>query len=127
MAIALRRALAAGVCALLLGCSALEGARLYRAGTEALERGDSEAAVRALESAAERVPEASEVQNHLGLAYLASGRREDALRAFERALALDCDNDAARHNLALLRGDPHGSLPRASAICLRNVRSLTSV
>jgi Flp pilus assembly protein TadD len=109
MAIAPRGALAAGVCALLLGCSALEGARLYRAGTEALERGDSEAAVRALESAAERVPQASEVQNHLGLAYLASGRREDALRAFERALALDCDNDAARHNLALLRGDSHGS------------------
>ena len=55
--------------------------------------------MRALEGAAERAPEASEVQNHLGLAYLASGRRGDALRAFERAVALDCDNAAARHNL----------------------------
>jgi len=109
MGFALRRALAAGVCALPIGCSAIEGAHLYREGTEALERGEVEVAVRELERAAERVPEASEVQNHLGLAYLASGRREEAMRAFERALALDCENDAARHNLMLLLGDPHGS------------------
>ncbi len=110
MAIAARlrgaeRALAAALCALLLGCSALEGARLYREGTRALERGDAQSAVHSLERAAERAPEASEVQNHLGLAYLASGRRGDALRAFERAVALDCDNAAARRNLSLLRGD----------------------
>lgn len=98
--------LAAALCAQLLGCSALEGARLYRQGTRALERGDAASAVRALEGAAERAPEASEVQNHLGLAYLASGRRGDALRAFERAVALDCDNAAARHNLSVLRSDP---------------------
>jgi Flp pilus assembly protein TadD len=101
------RALAVGGSALLLGCSAVEGARLYREGTEALERGDAESAVRALEHAAERVPEASEVQNHLGLAYLASGRRGDATLAFERAVALDCNNTAARRNLDLLRDDPH--------------------
>jgi Flp pilus assembly protein TadD len=87
------------LCAQLFGCSAIEGARLYREGTHALERGDVASAVRALESASERAPEASEVQNHLGLAYLASGRRGDALRAFERAVELDCDNAAARHNL----------------------------
>jgi len=100
-----RRVLAAGGCALLLGCGAIAGARLYREGTDALERGDAEHAVRALEAAAERAPEASEVQNHLGLAYLASGRRADALRAFERAVAIDCDNAAARHNLDVVRGD----------------------
>ncbi|TMA36560.1 MAG: tetratricopeptide repeat protein [Deltaproteobacteria bacterium] len=102
---ALRGVLAALLCAL-LGCSAIEGARLYREGTEALERGDAESAVRALELAADRAPEASEVQNHLGLAYLASGRRDDAVRAFERAIALDCDNAAARHNLAAAHGEP---------------------
>ena len=100
-----RRLLAAALCLALLGCAAIEGASLYREGTRALERGDAESAVRALERAAERVPEASEVQNHLGLAYLASGRRDDARRAFERALALDCNNDAARHNLILLSDD----------------------
>ena len=100
-----RRVLAAALCAQLFGCSAIEGARLYREGTQALERGDAASAVRALEGAAERAPEASEVQNHLGLAYLASGRRGDALLAFERAVALDCDNAAARHNLDVVRGD----------------------
>lgn len=110
MAIAPRtaiRALAAACCALTVGCSAIEGARLYREGTEALERGDSATAVRALERAAERAPEASEVQNHLGLAYLASGRRGEAVLAFERAVALDCDNMAARKNLDLLRAESH--------------------
>jgi Flp pilus assembly protein TadD len=99
-------ALCGALCALSLGCSAIEGARLYRDGTQALERGDAERAVRSLEGAAERAPDASEVQNHLGIAYLAAGRRDDALRAFERAVALDCSNAAARRNLALLRGDP---------------------
>jgi len=102
----LGRALATALCALLFGCSAIEGARLYHEGTRALERGDAGSAVRSLESAAERAPDVSEIQNHLGIAYLASGRRDDALRAFERAVALDCDNAAARRNLALLRGDP---------------------
>src|SRR5204862_1748691 len=88
----LRATGAVALCALLLSCSAIEGARLYREGTQALERGDADSAVRSLERAAERVPQASEVQNHLGLAYLASGRRDDAVRAFERAVALDCNN-----------------------------------
>ena len=99
-----RRALAAAICAPLVACSAIEGARLYSDGTRALERGDTASAVRSLELAAERTPEVSEVQNHLGIAYLAAGRRDDALRAFQRAVALDCDNAAAQRNLELLRG-----------------------
>jgi Flp pilus assembly protein TadD len=110
MALGIRPFAIGALCALLgAGCSAIEGARLYRDGTQALERGDGEQAVVALERAAERVPEASEVQNHLGLAYLAVGRRGEALLAFERAVALDCENEAARHNLELVRAEP---LPR---------------
>lgn len=94
------------LCALLgAGCSAIDGARLYRDGTQALEHGDAEQAVVALERAAERVPEASEVQNHLGLAYLALGRRGEAQLAFERAVALDCANRAALRNLEILRAE----------------------
>lgn len=96
----------AALCALLAaGCGSIEGARLYRDGTQALERGDAEQAVIALERAAERVPEASEVQNHLGLAYLTLGRRGEARLAFERAVALDCANQAALHNLEILRAE----------------------
>lgn len=86
----------------LAGCSTFRGARLYHEGTAALDRGDAVAAVAALERAAELVPRVSEVQNHLGLAYRAAGRPEEARRAFERALALDCDNRAARRNLRWL-------------------------
>ena len=84
---------------MLLGCSALEGYRHFQAGTGALDRGDAAGAVVELERAAAILPEQSEVFNHLGLAYAAAGRRSDALFAFERAVALDCDNRAAAANL----------------------------
>jgi Flp pilus assembly protein TadD len=85
---------------LLSGCASLEGAKLYARGTDALERGELPAAIADLERAAVLVPEASEVHNHLGLAYARAGREGEALREFERAVEIDCDNEAARHNLA---------------------------
>ena len=95
--------------ALVGGCQSLEGARLYRSGTLALERGEYELAARELESAAQRVPHASEIQNHLGLSYAGLGRDREALAAFQRAVDLDCDNAAARRNLfALEEGSLEG-------------------
>jgi Flp pilus assembly protein TadD len=85
---------------LLAGCASFQGARLYARGTDALDRGQLAAAIADLERAATLVPEASEVRNHLGLAYARAGREADALREFERAVELDCDNEAARRNLA---------------------------
>jgi Flp pilus assembly protein TadD len=85
--------------ALALGCATVEGHRHFEAGNAALDRGDAALAVAELERAAALVPEASEVRNHLGIAYAAAGRHEDALAAFERAVALDCDNRAAAENL----------------------------
>jgi len=82
------------------GCASLEGARLYRSGTAALDAGEPERAVRELERAARLVPRASEIQNHLGLAYAELGRSEEASLAFERAVALDCENGAAQRNRA---------------------------
>jgi Flp pilus assembly protein TadD len=95
----IRRLLVAVLLAGAAGCASFEGARLYDRGTRALERGDAAAAVTDLERAAALVPHASEVQNHLGLAYAEEGRHGDALAAFRRAVALDCDNEAAQHNL----------------------------
>ena len=82
-----------------LGCASFRGARLYVSGTKALDRGDAPEAVAQLERAAELLPDASEVQNHLGLAYQAVGREDDAESAFRRAVALDCTNAAAVENL----------------------------
>jgi len=93
----------AAVLSLALGCAAVAGHRHFEAGNRALDRGDAALAVAEFERAAALVPEASEVQNHLGIAYAADGRHEAALAAFERAVALDCDNRAAAENLRAAR------------------------
>ena len=85
--------------ALALACSSFQGARLYERGTRTLDAGDPERAVAELERASELVPHASEIQNHLGLAYAAAGRPDEALLAFRRAVELDCENEAALENL----------------------------
>jgi Flp pilus assembly protein TadD len=82
-----------------MGCATYRGGQLYTSGTEALDRGENARAIADLERAAELVPRASEIQNHLGLAYAADGRDREALLAFRRAVALDCGNQAARRNL----------------------------
>lgn len=95
--------LACGGCADWPPVRSLEAARYYARGTQALERGDAATAIRALERASALQPTASEIQNHLGLAYWEGSRRDDALLALERAVALDCDNRAAQANLEQLR------------------------
>ena len=81
----------------------LAGARLYVSGTESLDRGEVERAIEQLGHAAQVLPHASEIRNHLGLAYWEAGERARAREAFETALVLDCDNEAARWNLAALQ------------------------
>ena len=102
---------AACVLAVALGCSSFQAARLYQSGTAALDRGDSARAVLDLERAAELLPEASEVQNHLGLAYQAAGRDGDAELAFQRAVALNCENSAAAENLRVTQARSAGGAP----------------
>jgi Flp pilus assembly protein TadD len=95
----MRALVAALAVASLAGCTTYRGARLYESGTRALERGDAAAAIADLERATQLVPHASEIQNHLGLAYGEAGRDAEALAAFRRAVELDCDNRAAHENL----------------------------
>jgi Flp pilus assembly protein TadD len=95
------------------GCAAWSGARLYASGTHALDRGDAPQAVADLEEAARLLPESSEVQNHLGIAYEATGREDAALSAWRRAVALDCGNEAAARNLRQAEGRS-GSAPPVS-------------
>lgn len=89
----------------------LQAGRLYTTGTEALDRGDHQTAIAQLEEAATLVPDASEIRNHLGLAYWSAGDSDRARAAFEAAIDLDCDNEAARANLASL--DAALAAPRA--------------
>ena len=80
-------------------CTSIEAAQHYRSGTVALDRDDPALAVEELERAAVLEPDAAHIQNHLGIAYERVGRRDDALRAYERAVELDCENQAAQANL----------------------------
>jgi len=86
-------------------CASIESARHYRDGSAALDRGEPATAVAELERAAALTPDASHVQNHLGIAYEEVGRHDDAVRAYERAVALDCDNGAAQANLERTQGE----------------------
>lgn len=88
-----------------VACAGLEAARFEERGRAALDRGDATAAVADLEHAASLAPAASPIQNHLGIAYEQAGRRDDALRAYERAVDLDCENEAAAANLEALRAE----------------------
>jgi Flp pilus assembly protein TadD len=103
--------LSTAVAALLLvivlpACASLEASQLYRSGTAALDRGDAARAVADLERAAVLAPDAAHIQNHLGIAYEQAGRRDAAVRAYERAVALDCENESAQANLAKAKAVP---------------------
>lgn len=90
-------------CASLPPVRAIRAAHHYSMGTRALDRGDAVGAIAELERAVRLMPKASEIHNHLGLAYWSDARDAEALRELERAVELDCDNDEARVNLALFR------------------------
>ena len=110
-----RFALLVAFVALALGCASLDGWRLYVSGTEALDAGHTEQAIAELEHARALVPDASEIRNHLGLAYSAAGREGDALHEFQRAVDLDCDNQAAVANLRAAELDRDRSLATSAA------------
>jgi tetratricopeptide (TPR) repeat protein len=95
-------------CASLPPVRAIRAARYYAAGTRALDRGANREAIVELELAASLMPNASEIHNHLGLAYWADERSAEAARELERAVELDCDNQAARVNLVRLRAEMQG-------------------
>ncbi|MEE3331716.1 MAG: hypothetical protein VX246_12670 [Myxococcota bacterium] len=94
--------------ALTSGCGTWQAAKLYQSGSRALDSGALELAVADLESAAKLEPARSEIRNHLGLAYVAAGDVGAAERAFEAAIALDCENAAARRNLEALNAGELG-------------------
>jgi len=97
-------------------CASYRGARLYQSGSHALDRGEVVEAIADLERAAQLVPYASEIQNHLGIAYTEAGRHAAAHAAYQRAVGLDCENAEAQHNLhsaQMLR--PAGTEKRADA------------
>jgi tetratricopeptide (TPR) repeat protein len=76
---------------------------INRAGYLYLQRDRAELARRVFELNTEVFPDASNTWDSLGEAYATLGRTEDAVRAYERSLALDPGNAGARAALEKLR------------------------
>ena len=98
---------AALLATLLSGCSP-SGERALVEGDRLLQAGKAAEAVPLLERAVQDLPQNAPALNHLGLAYHATGRTNDARRAYLRALEVDRNRIEATYNLAishLERGD----------------------
>lgn len=70
------------------------------------KRGDLRQALANLTRAADAAPDQPEILYHLALAYLAQGRRHDAIVMLERALKLKPNFTAASRRLSELRETP---------------------
>ena len=86
-------------------------------GYELLRQGRHQAAIAVLQLNSADHPGSSNAFDSLGEAYMEAGRREEAVRSYERALALDPANENARQMLEKLRGSaatPAGAPPARS-------------
>ncbi len=82
------------------GCSP-SGERALIEGDRLLQIGKSSEAIPLLERAALDLPQNAPALNHLGLAYHASGKTNEARRAYLRALEVDRNRIEATYNLAI--------------------------
>ena len=82
------------------GCSP-SGERALIEGDRLLQIGKSTEAIPLLERAALDLPQNAPALNHLGLAYHASGKTNEARRAYLRALEVDRNRIEATYNLAI--------------------------
>ena len=83
------------------GAERSEVQQLLESGRRLLKEGNAEAALEKFRAARDIEPSSSRVWNHLGLAHSKMGYFEEALDAYQRAIALDFRNPSAHFNLAL--------------------------
>lgn len=76
---------------------------LNQFGYEVLQKGDADGAILVFELNVEMFPESGNARDSLGEAYAAAGRTADAVRSYERALALDPKNKNAAEKLKELK------------------------
>jgi Flp pilus assembly protein TadD len=85
---------------LLAGCSP-SGERALIEGDRLFQSGKAAEAIPLLERAALDLPQSAPALNHLGLAYHATGKTNEARRAYLRALEIDRNRIEATYNLAI--------------------------
>jgi tetratricopeptide (TPR) repeat protein len=87
-------------------------AQVALAGLEA-RAGNLEGMISVLKSAAAALPESSDLQYRLALAYESNGRPSEAIDAYEKSISLNGDLALAKNNLAYLLTESGGDLDRA--------------
>jgi tetratricopeptide (TPR) repeat protein len=87
-------------------------AQVALAGLEA-RAGNVEEMISVLRRAAAALPESSDLQYRLALAYESNGRPSEAIDAYERSISLNGDLALAKNNLAYLLTESGGDLDRA--------------
>jgi tetratricopeptide (TPR) repeat protein len=75
----------------------------FQAGLAAIQAQNWPQAIAANEAATRFNPASADAWNNLGWAYSQTGRIDDALRAYDRALAMNPAHERAKNNAALLR------------------------
>src|ERR1041384_6704698 len=85
----------------LLGCTP-RGPRALLEGKKLIEQGKSAAAIEECKLAASLLPTNALAWNYLGLAYHGAGQTTNAMRAYQKALALNHDLVEVRYNLGCL-------------------------
>ena len=83
------------------GCTP-PGPRALLKGKKLLDRGDYVAAVAELRTATDLLPANAQAWNYYGVACQRAGQSDDAVKAYQRALALNPDFAQAKTNLAVL-------------------------
>ena len=81
---------------------------MNRLGYSLLSEGKSEAAIVAFELNTETYPHSANAWDSLGEAYLGAERYEDAIRSYERSLALNTENDNARRMIDRIKENTSG-------------------
>jgi tetratricopeptide (TPR) repeat protein len=84
-----------------LGCQP-PGPRALLQGERLIAEDKFAEAIEQLKIATQLLPQNAQAWNHLGLAYYGAGQTDDAIRAYQQAIALDRNLAAARFNLGLL-------------------------
>ncbi|HEX8233492.1 MAG TPA: serine hydrolase [Caulobacteraceae bacterium] len=101
-----RRILALDAEKVLRGAPSLTESQWNRIGYQLLARGRPEDAIRVFSFNAATFANSANAHDSLGEAYLAAGRKPEALKSYQRSLALDPHNENARSVIAKLTEEP---------------------
>ena len=104
------------------GALPLEAQYLYRHGLFLSQEGKKEQAVRSLRMVAILAPRFSEAYNAMGNCFDELGQPDEAIRQYEKVLAIDPGHQGAKFKLELMRGKRAREAPGPAPVPLGDAR-----